>query len=262
MLKETVGWIESRVLAIDLAMTNDSNSPLRGTGRRLITAAEAAAILRVSEQAVLDWIASGRISYVTLPSGEHRIRLVDEDHNRSGPTESGFAILQLHSSALGDQESRSFDRELWSKQQELRHAGLDYGDVDIDAFVALLADRLAAVAPDRASVSVRDRMILAAGWGSDVALAVGAGESLEERLVGAARNMLGTASDAFSQVTTDPWPARPGQFPSGFPPFDAKIADGELRLWYGEERAPILELSPIKLDELLQRPQSSECSES
>jgi len=86
------------------------------------------------------------------------------------------------------------------------------------------------------------------GVGIDVAaMANDDGESLEERVCRAARQALEAPQDWIADETTEPWPARAGDLPGGFPAPNAEIADEQVRLYYGDSGAQILELAPISL---------------
>jgi hypothetical protein len=82
--------------------------------------------------------------------------------------------------------------------------------------------------------------------GVDVASLVADSDgSAEERLIALGEIALDKASAGLAELTGEPWPAKPGEFPSGFPPFTARISDGALRMSYGGADRPILELRPI-----------------
>jgi hypothetical protein len=68
----------------------------------------------------------------------------------------------------------------------------------------------------------------------------------------AAEDALATAQDYVSEGTTEPWPAIAGQFPGGFPAPGAQITDGQLRMFYGNSDAPVLELTSIPLSDILE----------
>ena len=65
---------------------------------------------------------------------------------------------------------------------------------------------------------------------------------------------MATTSDHLADDTTEPWPARAGQFEGGFAaPIGTEIAEGRLRMWWGDAAAPILELEPLPLEQVLIR---------
>jgi hypothetical protein len=228
--------------------------PITGTGPRLITAAEAAALLCVSEDAVNDWIARELISHATLPNGEHRIRLLDEKHEVGPSRRSSFVALDLYS-GIDDESAKQLAEEMKIRRRERQLEGLVWTQIDARRLTAMLAERLIAVVPDGVDVRVDDRMVWVAGSGVDVERSVADDEqSLEQRIIDTAEHMLDTASDAISEVIGEPWPARAGQFPGGFPPYEAAIVNGQLVMSYGKPDDPILTLSPIPLADVLLRP--------
>jgi hypothetical protein len=228
-------------------MPDDPERLMRGTGPRLITVAEAAAILGVREQAVLDWIDAGLISFVTLESGEHRIQLLDEQQTSCGPTRSSFKILEL-GRGIDPATRAAFAEDQQRRRRELQLEGLDYGPVDVDALTSVIADRLAAVVPDPSKVSAADGIVWVAGAGIDVAGIIGHGEgTAQERVRATGERALEITSESLSEITVEPWPAKARQFPGGFPPCNATIANGELSLSYGDPGNPILALQPITL---------------
>jgi hypothetical protein len=234
---------------------DDHESLIGGTGPRLITPAEAASILNVNEQAVREWIAADLIAYVTLPGGEQRIQLRDELHEQS-PSHSGSLVSLELTRGVDEERSEPLAEQLRLRRRELQLQGLTWSNVDVEALAGLLAARLQEVVPDPGRVHVEGGMVWVAGAGIDVAQVVSDrdDESLEQRLIAAGERTLEIASDSLSEVTSQPWPARSGQFAGGFPPYDARISDGELHMRYGNPDAPILTLAPIKLSEIVLNP--------
>jgi excisionase family DNA binding protein len=233
-------------------MTHEGG-PIGGTGSRLISVAEAAEILRVTEDAVRDWIATDRIPYVTLPGGEQRLELIDERHSHSGPVQQGITMIKTGVGKADEVSRKEFRLELAHRRREKQLIGLDGGGIDVDALAAALAERLAAVIPSQFEVTTESGMIRVLNdeghsVGIDVAaMADDDGESLEERVCRAARHALDAPQDWIADETTEPWPARAGVLPGGFPAPNAEIVDEQVRLYYGDSGAPILELAPIRL---------------
>jgi hypothetical protein len=233
-------------------MTHEGR-PIGGTGRRLISVVEAADILRVTEDALRDWIATDRISYVTLPDGEHRLDLIDEWHSHSGAVEQGITMIKTGIRNADEASRKEFRVELARRQREKQLIGLDGGEIDVDALTAALAERLAAVVPSQLHVTAESGMIgIHNDEGHGVRIDVAAianddGTSLQERVCRAARHALGAPQDWIADETSEPWPARAGVVPGGFPAANAEIADEHIRLYYGDSDAPILELAPIRL---------------
>jgi hypothetical protein len=64
--------------------------------------------------------------------------------------------------------------------------------------------------------------------------------------------LLDQASDAFTEISTDPWPNRT------FPEPHARVDSGVLRMWFGSDQSPAVELPPISLVNCLLPDSSSE----
>jgi excisionase family DNA binding protein len=225
-------------------------------GERLITVGEAAEILKVSEAAVIEWIESGRIRAVSTPNGSYRLRLWIERHHHSGALASNIYALDLGLSEPSE-ESEEWRRELFGKQRERSSAGLIPGSLKLEAFTRALAERFAAVIPAPMWVSVQDGMVwLISAFGGRAGLArvdgLRDGDDPVEVVRGAVEGALATAQDYVSEDTGEPWPAVAGQLSAGFPAPRAEIADGQLRMFYGNPDAPMLELTPIPLAEILE----------
>jgi hypothetical protein len=133
---------------------------------RLITAAEFASMLGVSEDDALEWMLVGYIPYVEGPGGEPRVRIAEE-HTVDGAISSGFASYSMS-------RDSAFRAELARRRREHELATLDCGDVDVEALADALASRLRAVVgspvqvvAERATVVLRDAD--ARGVGIDIA---------------------------------------------------------------------------------------------
>jgi hypothetical protein len=133
--------------------------------------------------------------------------------------------------------------------------------VDVDRLTALLADRLAAVAPDGIRVEAGDGMLRFSAEpgrfpGQSGNYEVGRASShvrsnfeiragtVADRLTGVCVQVLDELQDYVSEATHDPWPGRTAQ-----PTPQAQIHQGELRLWYGGRhgRQVVLACAPIPL---------------
>jgi hypothetical protein len=136
-------------------MTHEG-APIGGTGRRLISVAEAAEIFRVTEDALRDWIATDRISYVTLPDGEHRLELIDEWHSHPGPVGQGITMIKTNVGNADAASRKEFRVELARQQREKQLTGLDAGEIDVDA---LTAGTRGATCRRRAVATPRDRRV-------------------------------------------------------------------------------------------------------
>lgn len=227
-------------------------TPLGERAPRLIAPSEFAAMLEVTEQDVLDWIAEGRLPSEPGPGGEPRLRITAESHGDPGPAAgsaitSGVIFYSRGSLTREEIQARRRQRELESYGYD------DYdGPIDIDALVAALGRRLAAVVPDPAQAAPH----LGRVYGTDVAgwVARSEAEPPEELIAAIAARVMETTSEDLADDTAEPWPARGGQFPGGFAPIGTEIAGGRLRMWWGEAGAPILELVPLPLAEVLRAP--------
>ncbi|WP_214367451.1 hypothetical protein [Pseudonocardia sp. H11422] len=59
----------------------------------------------------------------------------------------------------------------------------------------------------------------------------------------ATRAALSSVQDLVSETLTEPWP-------EGLPAAGARVVGSELRLWFGDEAAPVVELTAISVDDL------------
>lgn len=169
---------------------------------------------------------------------------------------SSFRILDLGRGIDPDTRA-AFVNDHRRRQRELELDGLDSGPVDVDALTSSIADRLRAVVPDPSTVTAADGMVRVAGAGIDVAHIVSHGEDgAQERVRAAGERALEIASETLCEITSDPWPAKPRQFPGGFPPCNATIVNHELSLSYGDPNNPILTLGSIALGDVIDQPPS------
>ncbi len=123
-------------------------------------------------------------------------------------------------------------------------------------FAAAIAARLNAVVP--AGLSVRSIGSSVDVYGRRTSRHAGAGaEHIEnedghtvgEMAEGIAWAILNGAQDGVMEILTEPWPvaadgraAEPG----------TRVQDDELRMWFGDERAPVVALQPIPIAELFE----------
>lgn len=239
-------------------MTSDE-PPIRGGGPRLVSVEEAARILQVAEGDVWQWIAAGKIHSVTVSGGERRLQLLRETHEGSGPNRGGFISLQLHDADIDEPTAREFQREPAGARRAAHLARLPETEIDADPLATALARSLAGVAPARLSVVAEGGIVWIRneeghGAGSDIALLVSDdGLSPHEQARRAAERTLGVAQEIIAEETTDPWPARAGQLPGGFPCPHAEIVGESIRLYYGDPSTPILALPAIPLNAVRRR---------
>lgn len=210
----------------------------------------------------MEWIASGRVKAVPVGDGSYRLKISAESHHHSGSISQGFYALDLWPTRLTEEGQEEWHRELLRKQRERSLPGLSPGPLRVDVFVRAVAERFAAVVPESMHVLVEDGMVwLVSGYGGRVLIfglaGMRDGDDPMEVVRSAAEDALATAQEYVSEDTTEPWPARSGQPPGGSPAALAQIADGQLRMLYGEPEAPVLELAPIRLADILAR--GNEC---
>jgi hypothetical protein len=218
---------------------------------RMITAAELAAILGVTEDDVLQWMLAGRIPYVDGPEGEPRAQ-IREQHSVDGPLSSGVITYSMS-------HDPDFQAEVARRRRELELETLDWGDVDLQALAHALASRLQTAVPAACLITVEGAMIWlraadGTGAGIDVASAASFPESGSgaERVRRAAATTLEQAQDELAEITTDPWPRKgAGQLPA---PRTELVLDGAaVRLLYGDLADPVLEFEPMQVSEVLSK---------
>lgn len=210
---------------------------------RMITVAEFASMLRVTEDDVFEWMIAGHVPYVDGPEGEPQVRIAEE-HAVGGPISSGFNTYSMS-------RDPAFRAELARRRRDHQLASLDWGDVDVEALADGLATRLGAVVPppvrvvaDRATVFLRD----ADGHGIRIDIAFHAsfpdGGSGADRVRCAAAAALERAQDELTMANTEPWPLRGrGELPT--PHADLTPSGDTVRLFYGGPTGPVLELAPL-----------------
>ena len=216
---------------------------------RMITAAEFAEILGVTEDDVLRWMLAGRIPYTDGSGGEPRVR-IHEQHSMDGPITSGFISYSIS-------RDPEFQAEVARRRRELEMETMDWGEVELESLARVLAVRLQAVVPSVCSVVVEGATIWLRdaeghGAGIDIAFAASFPDSGSgaERVRSAAGTALQQAQDELARTTTDPWPRHgSGELPA---PTAELTSDGAaVRLLYGDPMDPVLELEPIQVSEVL-----------
>ena len=219
----------------------DDHDPLIGTGPRLVSPAEFAAVLNVTEDDVRGWIAEGKLPSEPGPDGEPLLSIIDEAHEEDDGAAMGFVMYSTGSLGGDEIGARRRDRQLESYTYD--------GPIDADALVAALARRLAAVVPD-AAVEAPYRGIV---YGVDVAWWLSGSEdrSPEELVAAVAAQVMENTSERVADETAEPWPARAGDFESGFAPVGTEVRDRVVRMWWGNAEAPVLELEPLVLAEVV-----------
>lgn len=221
---------------------------------RMITAAEFAEILGVTEDDVLQWMLAGRIPYTDGSGGEPRVRIL-ERHAVDGPITSGFISYSIS-------RDPEFQAEVARRRRELELETMDWGEVELEALAHALAVRLQAVVPSACRVVVEGAMIWLRdanghGAGIDIASAASFPDSGSgaERVRSAACTALQQVQVELAMTTTDPWPRhRSGALPA---PRAQLTSDGAaVRLLYGDPTNPVLELEPIRISEVLAKSSS------
>jgi hypothetical protein len=229
---------------------------------RLVSPAEMAQIMGVDEAAVLDWIESGELDAERGGDGEPRVPI--REHRETGRSADGAAGFETGLTVYSGPRDRRLladaRAERSARERDAQIAGAADTGVDIDALTAALSLRLAAVAPrevrivttERGMVDVLD--VRGCGARVDIVLAVAGYESDSrspaDRVVDAARRLLEAAQDEIAEVTTDPWPH---QGSGTMPEPHAQIADDNttVRLFYGAEDNPTLELAALRIVDVL-----------
>ncbi len=216
---------------------------------RMITVAEFAELLGVTEDDVLRWMLAGQIPYTDGSGGEPRVRIL-EQHSVDGPITSGFISYSIS-------RDPEFQAEVARRRRELELETMDWGEVELESLARALAVRLQAVVPSVCHVVVEGAMIWLRdaeghGAGIDIAFATSLPDSGSgaERVRSAAGTALQQAQDELAMTTTDPWPRRgSGELPE---PRAELTSDGSaVRLLYGDPVDPVLELEPIQVSEVL-----------
>jgi hypothetical protein len=219
---------------------DDANPPI-GTGPRLVSPAEFAAVLKVTEDDVRGWIAEGKLPAEPGPDGEPLLSIIDEAYEEHDGGAMGFVMYSAD--ALGSDE-------IGTRRREREREGYAYdGPIDADALVAALARRLADVVPDAAIEAPYRGMV----YGVDVAWWLSGSEdrSPEELVAAIAAQVMENTSERVADETAEPWPARAGQFEGGFAPVGTEVRDRVVRMWWGNAEAPVLELEPLLLAEVV-----------
>jgi hypothetical protein len=238
-------------------MTSD-DPPIFAGGPRLISVEEAARILQVAERDVWGWIAAGKIYSITLPGGGRRLRLLRETHKGSGPNQGGFISLQLHDADIDELTADEFQRELARARRAAQRARLL--ETSIPTRWQQRSHGHSGAWRPRSFASSRSL-----GWSGSrtrTATVPGATSRFWSAIVGYRQTSkpVGQRSarskwrrEMIAEQTTDPWPARAGHLPGGFPCPQAEIIGRLIRLYYGEASTPILALTAISLDEVRRR---------
>jgi hypothetical protein len=123
-----------------------------------------------------------------------------------------------------------------------------------EKFALALASRLNAVVPPNVSVRAQNAVVDVYGergsfGGSGAAPIINDEDdrSLEERLEIVARTILNGAQDSIMEILREQWPVGP----DGKAAYSgARVVRGQLRMWFGEEGSPLLELAPLPIAEI------------
>ena len=64
----------------------------------------------------------------------------------------------------------------------------------------------------------------------------------------AARTILNSAQDAIMELLKEQWPVGP----DGKAAYsDARVVDGQLRMWFGDANTPVVALAPLRIEEIV-----------
>jgi len=125
--------------------------------------------------------------------------------------------------------------------------------VDGDQLARELAERFQRIVPEGFHVWEHDGMprysadpsvsVYGVGTaGSFIAENLNCGDTMEERTAWCAENALGELQDFVAEKTTEPWPGE-----RTLPLPHAKVTEGKLHLWFGDESTPVLVCEPIDI---------------
>jgi hypothetical protein len=124
--------------------------------------------------------------------------------------------------------------------------------IDATKLARALAQRLEPVVPSEFEVTTADASIRLAvrstPWWSeqDLRWMLDDGE-LEDSICFAVERVLDDFQDFVAHSFTEPWPASPGPMPQPF----AQFVDGEVVAGYGEQGDPVVQLRPMRLQDLV-----------
>jgi NAD(P)-dependent dehydrogenase (short-subunit alcohol dehydrogenase family) len=106
-----------------------------------------------------------------------------------------------------------------------------------------VGSHLAEILAREDTMSYRSRAQRVSTWSPE-------GGSGADRVRAAAASTLEAAQDELTMVTTEPWPLRGrGELPT--PHADFTAAGDTVRLFYGDPAAPVLELEPLRVIDIL-----------
>ncbi len=241
------------------------DEPVRGTGPRLISVAEAARILRVGEDAILEWIKTGRMRAVTLANREYRLRLADEqrfDRVTDNPRiaiQPGIYETDFWPPDLTDAELEDWARELRRKRREKR-LGVDLAGIDLTALGQGLATRLGGLLPALWTASSTDGIVAVADPDGasvstlDLALMLGDADAAKDRVLWALLSALAILQTQIADETTKPWPDDMSKSHPGLANAGGEIVRDVVRMRFGPADAPIVEFEPMHLADILSDP--------
>lgn len=133
------------------------------------------------------------------------------------------------------------------------------GPLTIDVarrLAAALVSRLAKLVPQGISILMDDaRIALARGneilAKADLEPILDQAGDVRDLVVMALTNALSTIQDFVAEELTIPWPAAgSGRSAPTLPLPDVSMDSMNIRLWFGDEASPVLELQPIPLEEI------------
>jgi hypothetical protein len=118
-----------------------------------------------------------------------------------------------------------------------------------------LVERLATLLPEPLVLQAKGSLVHASCPNGlrtemDLGLIVNQPGALGEHLIGAAHSVLSSVQDFVVLNIRSPWPVAKGAGSTGgtyLPLPGASIEENELRLWYGEQPHPVIDLTPLPL---------------
>lgn len=118
---------------------------------------------------------------------------------------------------------------------------------------AALADRLNQIVPDGFTVRSDGVSVNVYHDGQDLGgspaleiLADRDGRSVDEKIETAVQAVLSDLQDRVIEARKGPWPGGSGRG-ADLPMPDCQVTDDQLRLWFGDENAPVVSVAPIEL---------------
>lgn len=234
-------------------MAEDEDSRASGSPPRLVTVAEVAEILHISEETVRDWMARGLIAYESSPEGEECFRVLDEKRESGESFTSSSVLLDLYR-GVSDENRATFAKELPNRQRE--HEQPPRPAVPDNPHARSFLEQLAEVMPAGYQTTIDGEILWlikpdsgragsSSYWLTSEALG-------REEAVDCAIQSLHQIQQEIAEDTTEPWPAQTAAGYRGFPEPDGELVGEDLHLWFGDKTEPVLSFRPIDLGSVIE----------